>query len=309
MIVCLGTTPALQRTLLLKSLCIDEVNRVSEVRTFASGKPVNVARVLTTIGQGAIVSGFVGGPAGEFIRQDLDVAGIAHRFVTVEPETRTCITLVDRHHGTATELVEEPAPVQAGAWEELLQTLRELLANASVLVLSGSLAPGGSEDFYANCVGLARESGVPSILDARGIPLTTALREQPYIIKPNCAELAETVGRAITSEPEILSAARELIARGAVWAVITQGAAGAVIVDARRAWRVSIPKITAINPIGSGDAMAAGLAAGLARGAEVPEAALLGSACAVANALTTQAGFVEQAEVERLLESIEVTPM
>ena len=58
MIVCLGTTPALQRTLLLKSLCIDEVNRVSEVRTFASGKPVNVARVLTTIGQGAIVSGF-----------------------------------------------------------------------------------------------------------------------------------------------------------------------------------------------------------------------------------------------------------
>ena len=46
MIVCLGTTPTMQRTMLFDRVEIDAVNRAVEVREYASGKSVNVAKVL-----------------------------------------------------------------------------------------------------------------------------------------------------------------------------------------------------------------------------------------------------------------------
>ena len=51
-----------------------------------------------------------------------------------------------------------------------------------------------------------------------------------------------------------------------------------------------------VSPIGSGDAFAGGTAAGLAEGLGVVEAATLGCACAVANALTDRAGHMRALE-------------
>ena len=42
----------------------------------------------------------------------------------------------------------------------------------------------------------------------------------------------------------------------------------------------------AINPIGSGDSLAAGLASAILRGQRMPDAAKLGIACGAANAMT-----------------------
>ena len=49
-IFCLGPTPTMQRTLLFQNLRFDEVNRSLRVREFASGKAVNVARVVQSLG-------------------------------------------------------------------------------------------------------------------------------------------------------------------------------------------------------------------------------------------------------------------
>ena len=306
MIICLGTTPAYQRTLTFSPLRRNEVNRAIAVKTFASGKPINVGRVLHAIAQPALVTGFVGGAAGKFIRDDLDQSGIAHDFVTVQQETRTCLTLLDQTDQSATELVEESATVDAGKWDDLLYLLQSHLKDADSLVLSGSLAPGAPPAFYATCVRVSREAGIPAILDAKGEPLREALVERPYVIKPNHAEVEATVGRKLSTDADLLVATRELLAAGAVWAVVTEGSAGAIVCDRQNAWRIHVPKVEVINPIGSGDAFAAGLAAGLARGADVPEASLLATACALANTLTPHAGFVNKSDVENFLQGLDL---
>ena len=61
MILCLGTTPTVQRTIFLKRLEIDAVNRAHSVIESASGKALNVARVLTTLGKPCVALGFAGG--------------------------------------------------------------------------------------------------------------------------------------------------------------------------------------------------------------------------------------------------------
>src|SRR5688500_755231 len=123
MIVCLGTTPTMQRTMLFDRVETDAVNRAAEVREYASGKSVNVAKVLRTLGHPAVATGFAGGTRGALLGQYLDQAGVQHAFVDVEAETRLCTTVIDRSTGTVTELVEDAGPVEPEAWQALARRL------------------------------------------------------------------------------------------------------------------------------------------------------------------------------------------
>src|SRR5689334_17346200 len=123
MILCLGTTPTVQRTMTFAKLTIDAVNRAIEVRESASGKSLNVARVLHTLGEDPLATGFLGGDTGQFIREDLSRSGIAHDFVTVRPRTRTCMSVIDQSVGTATELIQESSEVEADAWDRLREKI------------------------------------------------------------------------------------------------------------------------------------------------------------------------------------------
>src|SRR3954470_16366450 len=112
MILCLGTTPTMQRTMLFDRVEIDAVNRATEVREYASGKSVNVAKVLRTLGHNATATGFIGGARGALLQEHMERAGIGHDFVEVEAATRLCTTVIDRGSGAVTELVQESDPVE-----------------------------------------------------------------------------------------------------------------------------------------------------------------------------------------------------
>src|SRR5688500_2321718 len=142
MIVCLGTTPVYQRSMVFERLRLNEVNRAAAVYDYASGKSVNVARVLRALGEEVLATGFVGrGERGDALLADLDRAGIRDDFVRVAPPARQCVTVIDRAAGTATELVEESQPVYDGDWAELLRRLGGMVPAATGCVFSGSLPP------------------------------------------------------------------------------------------------------------------------------------------------------------------------
>lgn len=140
----------------------------------------------------------------------------------------------------------------------------------------------------------------------RGAALTEALRAKPGLIKPNRAELAATVRRELPDEPSITSAMRELFERGAQRVVVTAGREPTLAFDGRNFWRIRAPRIDAVNPIGSGDAFAAGLLWRLLRGEDLGEACRWASATGTANALTIMAGEVHLHNVERLVQQVNV---
>jgi 1-phosphofructokinase family hexose kinase len=278
----------------------DEVNRAVETRRGAAGKPVNVARVLHTLGEKAVLCIPTGGDTGKFIRSDLDAAGVEHDCVESAGPTRTCVTVIDRTAGTATELVEEAGPLSADESAQMLAKMKGHLPGCRMMVLSGTLAQGVRDDFYLDCCRAAQQSGVPVILDARGNPLTLALPWRPLVVKPNRHELAAMMGKAIDDDAALRESMITLHRQGAQWVVITMGRAGAAASDGKSFWKIPAIKIKAISAIGSGDAFAAGLASGLAAGREVPEACRLAAACAAANALIAGAGIVRIEDVRRL---------
>lgn len=298
MIICLGTTPAVQRVMVFKKLEIGEVNRAVEVHQDVAGKSVNVAKVLGTLQKPVMAMGFVGGERGAFIRDQLDRRGIKHDFVTVRPQTRLCVTILDQEAGTITELVEESQAVEESAWEELLAKTKKL-SQAKMLILSGTLAGGARPGFYRQCM---ESTELPAIVDTQGQVLLESLKARPLVAKPNRKELGVALGMSVDSDSSLQTAMIELVGMGAKNAVITLGADGAIAFDGREFSHISSPKVTAVNSVGSGDAFTAGLAAALVEGQNLSEACRLGAACGAANAMTLMAGEVRHEDVTALLE-------
>ena len=79
--------------------------------------------------------------------------------------------------------------------------------------------------------------------------------------------------------------------------------------DGRRAWQILPPRIVAVNPIGSGDAVTAALVWRLLRGDDLGEACRWAAAAGAANALTMLAGEVDLEVVERLVSEARVKPL
>jgi tagatose 6-phosphate kinase len=308
MILCVGTTPVYQRSMVFERLQLDEVNRAVSVHDYASGKSVNVARVLHALGQRCVATGFVGGDRGAALVRDLEAAGIGREFVTVDAPTRQCVTVIDRATRTATELVEESYPVRGGDWARLYDVVERLLADADALVLSGSLPPEAPQDFYLSCLALVTRTGMPAVLDTRGEPLRHALRHRDFVVKLNREELAATVGRALPGDADVLAAAASVTPEGGA-VVVTLGAGGAIATDGRGAWRIRVPPVEARSAVGSGDSFSAGLIAGMVDGQSLPDACAFGAACGAANAMTDLAGHLSPADVDAIRAKVEVTPM
>ena len=305
MIVCLGTTPVYQRSMVFECLTPDGVNRAASAHDYASGKSINVARVLHTLGEDVIALGFAGGRRGDAMLADLDAAGIRHDFVRVATETRQCVTVIDRSTETATELVEESKAVSPGDAEALLDKYSDSVRAARGCVLSGSLPPGFDDDFYARCLDRT-PAAIPMVLDARGEPLRTALlRHAGFVAKMNRDELAATVGGNLNSYEEVIDAARLGAKEGRVY-IVTLGADGALVVEPGQAWHVIPPEVAARSAVGSGDAFAAGLIAGIVRRQSIIEACTWAAACGAANAMTDLAGHLSRDDVESLRRRVRV---
>jgi len=284
-VLCLGLTPALQRTMLFDRLDVDEVNRARQVVESAAGKSLNTARALVTLGTPAQAAGFNGGQTGQKLVAFLKSYGVGTEALTpMKAATRICSTLIDRTAGTVTELVEEaPAPGAAAVTRFMRENLRRT-REASMLVISGTLPPFAGDDFYVGFVRAAAEAGVPVVIDSHKTALIDVLFERPLLAKLNVRELETTLMESLSSERRILRGMKDLLGMGARNVFVTQGGKASYLMTPKKTWRIAPPKIAHhLNPIGSGDCTTAGIAHALLSGKTLREAVCLGLACGSAN--------------------------
>jgi tagatose 6-phosphate kinase len=306
MILCLGTTPAVQRVMRFSRFQLDHVNRAAETLEGGGGKFINVAKALQCLGESSFALGFAGGDRGAFLAQVLRQHGVRFELLPVDSRTRLCTTVLDDAGKTVTELVEESPSVTGADCDRLIQALKRHLPAARALVLSGTIAPGGPDDLYYRSAALAHEAGVITIVDAQGAALLEALKAAPALAKPNRAELEKTFGKKMESENAIFDAMNELAHLGAERVVVTRGAEPALALDKGARWRVTSPRIAPVNPIGSGDCFTAALTAALSSGLSLGEACKHGAAAGAANALSLMPGIFERADFERCLASVKL---
>ncbi|MCZ7669359.1 MAG: PfkB family carbohydrate kinase [Chloroflexi bacterium] len=90
MILCVNLNAAIDKTIIVDGFQLGAIHRPEAVKSLAGGKGCNVARALKQFGEKPVVTGWVGGAAGQFIENGLQAEGIATDFVYTGFESRTC---------------------------------------------------------------------------------------------------------------------------------------------------------------------------------------------------------------------------
>jgi ribokinase len=153
--------------------------------------------------------------------------------------------------------------------------LGSLLAGEPGVVL---LSHEVGDDALGAAAGAAADAGWTVVLNpAPARAIAAAVLEARPIVTPNAAEAAQ-----LTGEAEPRAAARALAARTGAPVLVTLGARGALLGDEE----IPAPRVRAVDTTGAGDTVNGALAAELAAGRELADAARFAVAAA---ALSTRA--------------------
>ena len=304
-LLCIAPSPAIDRTARVERITPGVVLRPFDVVALPGGKGVNAARAAARLGGRVITTGIAGGHAGRWMVEALESEGLAPRFATARAESRTTYVTVDRTG--ASILVYEPpglaTEAEFGAFLHLLEV--DLLPASGRAIVAGSLPGGIGPESYGLIVEACRAAGRPLLVDASGSWLRGALAAGPDIVKVGRVEVAEA--GLIEDDASTRSAAETLVGHGARLAVVTDGRAPVVACDADWVWVAEVPQVRAVNAVGSGDAMNAGLSLAFEGGDDVETALVRGVAAAVANALALAAGMLDASVARDLEPRVRVT--
>ena len=193
--------------------------------------------------------------------------------------------------------MEESKAVPLEAEQELLETYARLLPDSSMVILSGSLADGFSDRVYPEMSRRAKIAGKYLILDIRGEGLKECLKYHPDLIKPNREEFCQTFlpEEDYHSVPEarLEGAMLGLYGHWKCSVILTNGKGTTLICDKGEISRTLPEKLEGWkNPIGSGDAYTAGLAAGILRGETISTAVTKAEDFARRNAMSFEPGDI-----------------
>lgn len=286
---------------------VDDVNRVETVRKTAGGKGLNVARVISQMEEEVLTTGVLGGTIGDYIVQELNKSNIPNDFLKIEKESRNCIAIL--HEGMQTEILESGPTLSRVEGTAFLGKFEGMLTDVSLVTISGSLPKGLPANFYHHMLIISNKKGIPVIVDSSGESLKQVLLhgEKPFAIKPNTAELSQLmgieVGEGIIDLKQALS---QEIFHGIEWIIVSMGGEGAFVRHGEDYYRVTIPKIKVVNPVGSGDATVAGLAVALNRNQTVETVLKTAMTTGMLNTMEVETGSINMTNFNRYFDFVKV---
>lgn len=130
---------------------------------------------------------------------------------------------------------------------------------------------------------------------------------KPFAIKPNIDELKGLFSDSdFTSEKAIREALQSEKFSGIECVMVSDGSKGSYVKWEENSYKVTIPKVDAVNPVGSGDATVAGLASALENKQSVEEGIKTAMTTGVLNALNEKTGSIDATDFDAIFDQITV---
>ncbi|MDX9860358.1 MAG: D-glycero-beta-D-manno-heptose-7-phosphate kinase [Rhodospirillales bacterium] len=253
-----------------------------EGETAMLGGAGNVLRNLAALGASCRFVGVIGGDeAGRELRALLAEHPAVTPELVVEPGRQTSIKT--RFVAGTQQMLradrEDTAPLSATAGEAILDAVDRALGDCDLVVLSdyGKGVLGGGN--AARIIAAARQAGRRVIVDPKGTDY--GRYRGAHLLTPNRLELAQATGRPAATDDDIVAAAGQLIDTCGVEAVLaTRSRDGMTLVLTGDAHHLPTEAREVFDVSGAGDTVIATVAAALAAGADLVEAARLANVAA-----------------------------
>ena len=306
-LITLTPNPALDLSTHVPRLVPSHKLRCGPALRHPGGGGINVARVLHRLGMPVQAWYLAGGPTGQVVQQLLAAEGVPALPLPIAGATRENFSVIETDTGREYRFVLPGPDVAPGEWQDCLDRLTAL-APPRWLVLSGGLAPGMPEDFYARLVRALRPRGTRIALDTTGAALAAALQAGVDVVKPSLSELRTLTGQPLATPGEWNAAAQALVRTGqAAWVALSLGAQGAVLAHADGLWHApALPVSAAQGTTGAGDCVLAALVWALERGDAPSEALRWGIAAGTAALGAPGTALAQRADIERLAPGVRV---
>ncbi len=306
-IITLTMNPAIDKSAAVENVVPERKLRCGPPRYEPGGGGINVSRAIHKLGGESTAFYLAGGPLGEMLSNLLDQEGLNHHPTNIKGLTRQSLTVYEESTGQQFRFGMPGPEVDEKEWKKLLEKLLTHDPKPAYLVASGSLPSGVPKDFYARVARSARETGVRMIVDTSGEPLSLAVQEGVYLIKPNLREFGNLGKAEIEQESEQEALARRIIEKGrSEVVVVSLGAAGALLVEKQGHERLRAPIVSIKSKVGAGDSMVAGITLRLAQGDSVVEAVRFGVAAGAAAVMTPGTELCRKEDAESLYDKIAV---
>ncbi len=270
------------------------------------GGGVNVARVLHRLGANCVALYVAGGVTGERHHQLMHAEKVRCHVMPIAEETRESFSVHETSSGHDFRFVLPGPNVSAKECEAVFDYVAQHMPK-KFLVISGGLAPGVPDDFYARLAQLAQAHAVRVVLDANGPALAEALKVGVSVFKPSLRELRDLTGLALNDTAAQVSAAQQLIHNGQAQIVaVSLGAEGALVVSATEQWRARSITVDVQTTIGAGDSFVAGMVWALGRDPSLVQAFQFGMAAGAAALLAPGTSLSQAADIHQLLPHVVV---
>ncbi|MCI5871741.1 1-phosphofructokinase [Streptococcus sp.] len=303
MIYTVTLNPSIDFIVRIDSVEIGSVNRMDSDDKYVGGKGINVSRILKRLGHDNTATGFIGGFTGQFIKDGLQIEGIASQFIEVDQDTRINVKIKADQE---TE-INGAGPVVTEAQVEALKSILSSLTNEDTVVFAGSAPANLGNQIYNELIPVAKKAGAEVVCDFEGQTLLDSLAYQPLLVKPNNHELEAIFGVKLNGLADVEKYAREILAKGAKNVIISMAGDGALLVTPEAAYFAKPIKGTVKNSVGAGDSMVAGFTGEFVTSHDPVEALKWGVACGTSTAFSDDLASIEfiketyeKVEVEKL---------
>ena len=162
-------------------------------------------------------------------------------------------------------------------------------------------------DAMEKTVGIAHAAGSTVILNpAPAGPIPSGLLEKVDILTPNEVEASIISGVEVTTADDAVRAAGVLMDQGAGSVIVTMGSQGSMVVTPAKNRFIPAIKVDAVDTTGAGDAYNGGLAAALAQGMDIFDAARFANATGALSVtkIGTAPAMPYREEIDKLLKEV-----
>ena len=233
----------------------------------AGGKGLNQAVAAARLGVPVSMVGALGSDAsGEWLRGVVATEGIDASGIT-EIDGISGTTVIEVDAGGANRIV-----VIAGANEfvtgDHVRSCLAAIPDIAIVLTQGEVP----NEAVVAAMQAGRDAGARTILNPAPVrDYPDDLLSLVDIVVPNEHEAALLTGQPTGTTADATDAARALVRRGAGCAIVTRAARGSVWATADSSGTVGAFRIVPVDTVAAGDAFCGGLAAALARGADLVE--------------------------------------
>ncbi len=301
MIITVTMSPALDKSTTVEEMIAEKKLRCGNLVIEAGGGGINISKAIKKLGGESLAIFPSGGVNGKLLEENLAQQHIEFKSISITNGTRENFTVTETISNAQYRFVMPGCASSDEEVELTINTILSLNCASAIIVASGSLATGVTEDFFARLASASKQAGSKCIIDTSGKPLQLAAQEGVYLLKPNLSELCSLVGAGYLQLDEVEHAAHEVIQKGhCEIVVVSMGPLGAMLVTKDSHEMVSAPVVKKLGTVGAGDSMVAGMVWMLEQEKSLSEMVRFGVACGTAATMNSGSQLFNTEDVFRI---------